>query len=145
MGSPKKAPNAIARSTANGTAAQNGHRAIPYSAVDVSSPTEYAPTAKKATKPRSRRPARPSVMLRPKPIRMYRTTTATTCAKNGPTPWGSQTTSRIRSEEHTSELQSRLHLLCRLLLVKINHMESQTGYSFPALLPHTKPDEHLKM
>src|SRR2546429_2193737 len=25
---------------------------------------------------------------------------------------------RIRSEEHTSELQSRLHLVCRLLLVK---------------------------
>src|SRR2546422_6738781 len=25
---------------------------------------------------------------------------------------------KIRSEEHTSELQSRLHLLCRLLLVK---------------------------
>src|SRR2546429_7091588 len=24
----------------------------------------------------------------------------------------------VRSEEHTSELQSRLHLLCRLLLVK---------------------------
>src|SRR2546422_3010020 len=26
--------------------------------------------------------------------------------------------SRIRSEEHTSELQSRLHLVCRLLLEK---------------------------
>src|SRR2546429_8926372 len=25
---------------------------------------------------------------------------------------------RIRSEEHTSELQSRLHLVCRLLLAK---------------------------
>src|SRR2546429_5742908 len=28
--------------------------------------------------------------------------------------------SRIRSEEHTSELQSRLHLVCRLLLEKKN-------------------------
>src|SRR2546429_906658 len=28
------------------------------------------------------------------------------------------TTSSIRSEEHTSELQSRLHLVCRLLLEK---------------------------
>src|SRR2546422_7868401 len=28
------------------------------------------------------------------------------------------TTLRIRSEEHTSELQSRLHLVCRLLLEK---------------------------
>src|SRR5687768_18314954 len=27
-------------------------------------------------------------------------------------------TARIRSEEHTSELQSRLHLVCRLLLEK---------------------------
>src|SRR2546422_8404544 len=27
-------------------------------------------------------------------------------------------TSRMRSEEHTSELQSRLHLVCRLLLEK---------------------------
>src|SRR2546422_6532267 len=29
-----------------------------------------------------------------------------------------------RSEEHTSELQSRLHLVCRLLLVKKNSRES---------------------
>src|SRR2546429_8531857 len=28
-----------------------------------------------------------------------------------------------RSEEHTSELQSRLHLVCRLLLEKKKHME----------------------
>src|SRR2546429_7888949 len=27
---------------------------------------------------------------------------------------------RMRSEEHTSELQSRLHLVCRLLLAKKN-------------------------
>src|SRR2546429_9449148 len=30
----------------------------------------------------------------------------------------SSSTTRIRSEEHTSELQSRLHLVCRLLLEK---------------------------
>src|SRR5690625_5761425 len=29
---------------------------------------------------------------------------------------------RLRSEEHTSELQSRGHLVCRLLLEKINSM-----------------------
>src|SRR2546422_3265457 len=29
-----------------------------------------------------------------------------------------------RSEEHTSELQSRLHLVCRLLLEKKNHRQS---------------------
>src|SRR5687768_17952346 len=30
---------------------------------------------------------------------------------------------RLRSEEHTSELQSRLHLVCRLLLEKKNEAE----------------------
>src|SRR5687768_18298757 len=33
-------------------------------------------------------------------------------------PVGSSCFSRTRSEEHTSELQSRLHLVCRLLLEK---------------------------
>src|SRR2546422_5163170 len=33
---------------------------------------------------------------------------------------------RIRSEEHTSELQSRLHLVCRLLLEK----KKDTAHSF---------------
>ena len=31
----------------------------------------------------------------------------------------------IRSEEHTSELQSRLHLVCRLLLEKTNELQSR--------------------
>src|SRR2546429_5366492 len=31
---------------------------------------------------------------------------------------------RTRSEEHTSELQSRLHLVCRLLLEKTNNLIS---------------------
>src|SRR2546422_10101375 len=30
---------------------------------------------------------------------------------------------RVRSEEHTSELQSRLHLVCRLLLEKKKHAD----------------------
>src|SRR2546422_3820868 len=41
--------------------------------------------------------------------------------KNGLQPLGISTgglMSRKRSEEHTSELQSRLHLVCRLLLEK---------------------------
>src|SRR2546429_4364761 len=33
---------------------------------------------------------------------------------------GTRHLSNCRSEEHTSELQSRLHLVCRLLLVKKN-------------------------
>src|SRR5205809_3643233 len=32
---------------------------------------------------------------------------------------------RSRSEEHTSELQSRLHLVCRLLLEKKNQADSR--------------------
>src|SRR2546429_5413913 len=32
----------------------------------------------------------------------------------------------IRSEEHTSELQSRLHLVCRLLLEKKKHSNAST-------------------
>src|SRR2546429_7278556 len=32
-----------------------------------------------------------------------------------------------RSEEHTSELQSRLHLVCRLLLEKKNKIEVNSG------------------
>src|SRR2546422_7654178 len=41
---------------------------------------------------------------------------------------------RARSEEHTSELQSRLHLVCRLLLEKkkMNYPEAMSSAS-PAL------------
>src|SRR2546422_1674983 len=35
---------------------------------------------------------------------------------DGPVPGGAS--GHVRSEEHTSELQSRLHLVCRLLLEK---------------------------
>src|SRR2546422_3992124 len=43
----------------------------------------------------------------------------------------------LRSEEHTSELQSRLHLVCRLLLgkKKINHMRSPQHTHSPPILP----------
>src|SRR5207253_7031406 len=46
----------------------------------------------------------------------------------GMTPWASRyvtlaTTPSSRSEEHTSELQSRGHLVCRLLLEKKNIYE----------------------
>src|SRR3990172_9323992 len=34
---------------------------------------------------------------------------------------------RERSEEHTSELQSRLHLVCRLLLEKLAGLEQPVG------------------
>src|SRR5256884_3492972 len=39
-------------------------------------------------------------------------------APHGGAPGGGAPDREARSEEHTSELQSRLHLVCRLLLVK---------------------------
>src|SRR5205809_4642917 len=37
----------------------------------------------------------------------------------------------FRSEEHTSELQSRLHLVCRLLLEKKNALGQSDGWPEP--------------
>src|SRR5437899_9627145 len=42
-----------------------------------------------------------------------------------------QTTRHSRSEEHTSELQSLRHLVCRLLLEKKKTMKSPSLYSSP--------------
>src|SRR2546429_4537437 len=42
-----------------------------------------------------------------------------------------------RSEEHTSELQSRLHLVCRLLLEKKKKLYRRPGHAKPALQPRT--------
>src|SRR3989304_9544876 len=43
----------------------------------------------------------------------------------------------MRSEEHTSELQSRLHLVCRLLLEKKNHTQTrETRSHAPPPLPN---------
>src|ERR1041385_9482813 len=44
---------------------------------------------------------------------------------------------RLRSEEHTSELQSRLHLVCRLLLEKKKHKARE-------LLLVPAPDWHAR-
>src|SRR2546429_4200549 len=43
---------------------------------------------------------------------------------------------QTRSEEHTSELQSRLHLVCRLLLEKKNRDDNEHSFS---LLRHLPP------
>src|SRR2546429_8959069 len=42
----------------------------------------------------------------------------------------------VRSEEHTSELQSRLHLVCRLLLEKKKKTRSRSRSSPPATAAH---------
>src|SRR2546429_8562502 len=47
---------------------------------------------------------------RPRPSRTWRARTPSTCSPSA--------RAAMRSEEHTSELQSRLHLVCRLLLEK---------------------------
>src|SRR2546429_3702983 len=52
-----------------------------------------------------------------------------------------------RSEEHTSELQSRLHLVCRLLLEKkknrlsttANRQRLRAGHSVPTICPPPSP------
>src|SRR5438045_8319739 len=61
---------------------------------------------------------------------------ARVCATRGPAPpldavrarapWRSPGWCRTRSEEHTSELQSLRHLVCRLLLEKKNNWETHT-------------------
>src|SRR2546422_8085841 len=43
-------------------------------------------------------------------------------------PWGLHRREGARSEEHTSELQSRLHLVCRLLLEKKKSNNYNLGY-----------------
>src|SRR5256884_6499616 len=48
---------------------------------------------------------------------------------------------RLRSEEHTSELQSRLHLVCRLLLEKKKAfvISTHTSMNIPSQLCSTSP------
>src|SRR2546422_5311266 len=50
---------------------------------------------------------------------------------------GNEFVRRIRSEEHTSELQSRLHLVCRLLLEKKKPREARSCSS--SLQPTSRP------
>src|SRR5689334_24129102 len=44
-----------------------------------------------------------------------------------------------RSEEHTSELQSQFHLVCRLLLEKKKNVILPTTYAFRNSAPPTSP------
>src|SRR2546429_3621082 len=52
--------------------------------------------------------------------------------------WGT-TTANLRSEEHTSELQSRLHLVCRLLLEKKKHAHIPGYRAWSVLRPAAAP------
>src|SRR6266481_9999562 len=53
--------------------------------------------------------------------------------------WQSARTPAVRSEEHTSELQSQFHLVCRLLLAKKNNTKhhSVTIYNIHSVGNHT--------
>src|SRR5690554_6979547 len=57
-------------------------------------------------------------------------------SKNNAT-WSSK--NMFRSEEHTSELQSRPHLVCRLLLEKKNKTEMKNTTRSPASHPASRP------
>src|SRR5689334_23640937 len=68
-------------------------------------------------------------MIRPPPrstlfpyTTLFRSGSVRICADSSPPCTGSLTGARraVRSEEHTSELQSQFHLVCRLLLEKKN-------------------------
>src|SRR2546429_6799004 len=71
----------------------------------------------------------------------YTTLFRSLAQRNGRTPRvvrdaGGQGHLMERSEEHTSELQSRLHLVCRLLLEKKNNTTRES-------VRDTVPDSHI--
>src|SRR2546422_3783934 len=61
--------------------------------------------------------------------------------RGGRAPWGTCRASSPRSEEHTSELQSRLHLVCRLLLEKKKKKKSASNQIAEAENVHTPIDK----
>src|SRR3989442_4910629 len=61
---------------------------------------------------------------------------APTAAARGRRRWG-------RSEEHTSELQSRPHLVCRLLLEKKKKRNRQMSTQVPAMHDIQRCDDRL--
>src|SRR2546422_8323597 len=82
--------------------------------------------------PRAARPSAAPSSLRPAPCSSRPTIPKSSCASwpiSHATRRSSKPSSRAgtRSEEHTSELQSRLHLVCRLLLEKKNKHKSPDG------------------
>src|SRR5258708_12823746 len=55
------------------------------------------------------------------------------------TPTTLTTCTDVRSEEHTSELQSPDHLVCRLLLEKTNHVHSNPRHHVPHMPTYYEP------
>src|SRR5687768_17890335 len=63
-------------------------------------------------------PFRTSVAVNESPVCRMLQSTATVTGRKESARQVPRAESELRSEEHTSELQSRLHLVCRLLLEK---------------------------
>src|SRR2546422_7094227 len=55
-------------------------------------------------------------------------------------PWDPGRYRHNRSEEHTSELQSRLHLVCRLLLEKKNEIINHNFDRYPIVRIRSGPE-----
>src|SRR5438309_9258795 len=51
---------------------------------------------------------------------------------------------RVRSEEHTSELQSQFHLVCRLLLEKKNNNYHDLTLNHPQTIDPPSPRPHYR-
>src|SRR2546422_11037684 len=75
-----------------------------------------------------RRPPRSTLFPYTTLFRSLRCSPRRRCRAPGRRAWSSPRTASDRSEEHTSELQSRLHLVCRLLLEK-KKKDHQIGYT----------------
>src|SRR2546422_2811879 len=85
---------------------------------------------KETMAPSATRPAPSSALFAASAV-----TSSSAAMRNLAFGWAATTlpTSVARSEEHTSELQSRLHLVCRLLLEK----KKKTRYTAPPAKRHT--------
>src|SRR5262245_62222035 len=62
--------------------------------------------------------------------------------ERGPLPLGAMTSGAVRSEEHTSELQSLRHLVCRLLLEKKKTPRKSTHASIEEREEQHHDDRH---
>src|SRR2546429_4576349 len=74
----------------------------------------------------------------PKARRLIRKScSARSRACSGRRTWTTPSALPTRSEEHTSELQSRLHLVCRLLLEKKKLLLQQRHPNFDRVISHS--------
>src|SRR2546422_8550481 len=81
---------------------------------------------------------RSGVKLEERPAARQHDNAVSLCHRQSPHPEHPPGT--VRSEEHTSELQSRLHLVCRLLLEKKKKISNSLTLAREIkITPHTAP------